>query len=114
MKNKTILVVSAALLAIGSPADAKVNIACKSEVRAIGHESPTQSKARTEARSKWVEVVAAKYGPSWSHLSLARNKNYTCRGGDNRWACRFEARPCGQVSYPTPKAHRNTPAPLRP
>lgn len=114
MNAKTILIVAVTLLAIGDPAETKVNIACKSEVGAIGRVSPTQSKAGKAARSKWAERVAAKYGPSWSHLVLARNMNLTCRGGDNRWACKFDARPCGKVSYPTPKAHQHNPALVRP
>lgn len=114
MKDRIILIVSTALLAMGGPADARVNTACKSKVAAIGSVAPTKSKAAKAAKSKWVERVAAGYGSSWSHLSLAKNKNLACRGGNTRWACRFDARPCGRVSYQTPKAHRNNPAGVRP
>lgn len=97
MTLRCIFLTAAALALTGTQVHSKAEFACRNQVQVGGAKRPTESQAKASARSRWSDVVEAKYGRSWAQLSRAQNPSYACRGN---FYCEFAANPCGPVTPP--------------
>jgi hypothetical protein len=97
-------VVLASLVAISSPAAGKVTIECKNQLHASGGVRPSEVQAKVDAQSKWAQAVVSQYGRLWADFSRATAIHYNCGPVTNGWRCVLWARPCSQVTAPSPSA----------
>jgi hypothetical protein len=97
-------VLLASLVAISSPAAGKVTIECKNQLHVSGGVRPSEPQAKADAQSKWAQAVKSKYGLSWADFSKATAIHYNCGRVTNGWRCVLWARPCSQVTAPSPSA----------
>ncbi len=105
MSARILFVVATTLISAITQAEAKATFACRGEVEVGGRKSPTESQAKSSARSRWIDLVGSKYGASWAQISRATGQHYTCRGN---WYCEFAAKPCGPVTPHNLSERRNS------
>jgi hypothetical protein len=97
-------VLLASLVAVSGPAAAKITIECKKQLRVTEGPLPTEWQAKSYAQTKWMQTVKSKYGVPWMDFSKATAIHYQCKQIQGGWACTLWARPCSQVTPPSPSA----------
>ena len=98
--TRAFALLTALILATSLAVPAQAAFVCKPPMVGpyAGH-AKNKNFARGLARTAWKAKVTAKWNPSWSNWSNARDKTYKCLRrtsliGTNGWVCRTNAKPC--------------------